>query len=236
LSTILSTSIPKILTPDGIVPPDQHASRIVGELTRLLIAERAIDSDHLQEVIDRSSDGSPKAQARMVERIKCQRTRALIYIHLTPGKRGKFAISTAEFIGFDPDRDAAINPDDPVPERPWLAVAFAHHEGKGRGQYDLTKGLLALITHHALQRLVQRFEARTADDLATSAKLVWGVLWKAAGNGEDGLTALYEPPPQGWHIPFGEGGALVLGRHSGRKVLVLKTVLGPGMADDAEAA
>jgi hypothetical protein len=225
------TSVPQILTPDGVMPPDKHASRVVGELTRLLLAERLADSDHLNGVIDRSADGNPKAQRRLVERLKHQRTRALLHIHLDPGKRGRFVFTTVEFVGYDSDRGETINLDDPVPERPWLAVLFARQEGKGRGDYDCETGILALITHHALQRLVQRFEARTADDLANAARLVWKVIWQAAGKGDVGLDALYDPPPQGWRIPFGDGGALVLGAHSGRKTLVLKTVV-----DDAEAA
>jgi hypothetical protein len=213
----------------GIMPPDKHASRIVGELTRLLLAERLADSDRLNGIVDRSADGNPKAQRRLVERLKRQRTRALLYIHLDPGKRGRFVLTTVEFVGYDSDRGEAINPTDPVPERPWLAVLFARQEGKGQGKYDCETGVIALIAHHALQRLVQRFDARTADDLASAARLVWSVIWQAAGKGNVGLDALYDPPPQGWRIPFGDGGALVLGRHDGRKTLVLKTVV-----DDAE--
>jgi hypothetical protein len=65
---------------------------------------------------------------------------------------------------------------------------------------------------------------------------------------EGGLAACHRPrlsgfvadrqmvPPAGWRIPFGEGGALVLARHDTRKTLILKTVLGPGMAGDTAAA
>jgi hypothetical protein len=111
-----------ILSPAGVVPPDAHASRVVGELTRLLIAERFADSNRLEDVV---ANGNPKAQHRLVERIKRQRTRALLCIHLTPGTRGRFTIVTVEFMGFDPGRGQGIGPDDPLPARRWLAVLFA---------------------------------------------------------------------------------------------------------------
>jgi hypothetical protein len=88
--------------------------------------------------------------------------------------------------------------------------------------------VLALISHHALVRLVQRYAARTADDLVAAARRVWDVVYQEAGSGD--LDAFYKPPPQGWRVPLTDGGALVLGPHEDG-TLVLKTILGPGMVD-----
>jgi hypothetical protein len=145
-----------------VVPPDKHAARIVSELVQRLVEEQIGDSDRLADTWCDSADGSPKAQCRLVERIKCQRMRSLIEVKLTPGKRGRYSIYLVEWYAWDPARDAPI---DRVPS----TVRLNFYESKGRGNYDATGRLLAPITHHSLFRLVQRFGARW----------LWPVRWAA---------------------------------------------------------
>ena len=80
---------------------------------------------------------------------------------------------------------------------------------------------------------MQRFDARAADDLANAARIVWQAIRDLVRKqGEDGIEKIYNGAlAAGWRAPFGDG-ALVLGRHSERKTLVLRTVLGPGVTDD----
>jgi hypothetical protein len=85
-------------------------------------------------------------------------------------------------------------------------------------------------------RIVQRFGARTVDDLMVAVRLIWSVIWQAARKGEDDLDALFEPPPQGHRISLEGVGTLVIGRHWTRRAIVLKTVLAPDATEDVEAA
>jgi hypothetical protein len=230
--------VPQILSPAGTSVPDKHASRVVGELCQLLIAESNDQWGNLIALWARGADGNPKAQHRLVERIERQRVRSILKLRLTPGKRGKYHIVIIDWGGWDSSRDAEITSRDPMPPRPWLVVRLSSMEGRGRGQIDSMGCILALISHHALVRLVQRFDARTADDLASAARIVWEAIFNVTQEeGLEGIGRLYgEAPPAGWRIPFGDGGALILARHDTSQTLILKTVLGPGMADDTAAA
>jgi hypothetical protein len=101
-----------------------------------------------------SSDGSPKAQRKMEERI---RRAGALETYLTPGKRGQYRLLIFDRLGWDPRRDAFILPDDPVPERPWIACNFTSVESEGRGRemvsYESRPALF--ITHHAMSRVAR---------------------------------------------------------------------------------
>jgi hypothetical protein len=79
-------------------------------------------------------------------------------------------------------------------------VRLNFYESKGRGNYAATGRLLALITGYALVRLVQRFGARTGDDLANAARIVWRqyVIWFASmARTESRRSATGHLPPAG---------------------------------------
>jgi hypothetical protein len=65
-----------------------------------------------------------------------------------------------------------VRPDNPIPEKPWLAFPIVSIMGKGRRRYDEDSKLCLLVTHHALSRLTRRCGARKIDDVALAARQI----------------------------------------------------------------
>jgi hypothetical protein len=190
------------------LPPERHADRVIAEMLR----EIATDSAHLLPAIlaaaNASSDGSPRAQQRMEQRI---RKAGALATHLTPGKRGRYQLHFFAWGGWNPDTSAIILPDDPLPPKPWLAVHVHRLLSDGRGRdavrWELKPAML--VTHHALSRLAQRIGVRTTRDLLHAMVCFWDATTDlvTAGNGERP-----EAPPQGLRVPVkvGTGDAIAV--------------------------
>jgi hypothetical protein len=164
-------SIPIIETPEGILPPERHADRVVADMLRFIATEHAGTLQRVGAAIRDTSAGNPKAQARMVERIR--RVAGANLIDITPGKRGHYRIALYDWVAWDDDRGDEIKPGDQIPAKPWLICAITDIRGRGRGARQADSGYVLRITHHALSRLAQRCGARTIEDMIIAAKALW---------------------------------------------------------------
>jgi hypothetical protein len=205
-------------------PPERHADRIVAEMLRQLAETRARLWPEICEAFNNSSDGSPKAQRKMEERIK--RAGALHTV-LTPGKRGRYKLGFYHSTGWDPLTDKEIMLGDAIPERPWIAyhVNSLESKGNGKGEVELFSSPLLFVSHHALSRAAQRFGARTTEHLLTAALVIWNGTMDLMN--EMGMEKSLDAPPQGWRAPIQKNDPffVVLKRHEQRKALVAVTVL-----------
>jgi hypothetical protein len=139
--------------------PERAADRLVGAMMRAISEHRAGIVPLINDVFISGKDGSPVAQRKLAERI--MRAGALGF-HLKPGKRGKFDLQIHDLVGYDSVRQAEIKIGDRIPERPQLAWVVTSIKGMGRGKYTQDSVPLMIVSHHALSRLVQRCDARSA--------------------------------------------------------------------------
>jgi hypothetical protein len=207
-------------------PPERHADRVVDEISRWLIAGSARVRDDIYLMFKVGpSDGNPKAQARLAERLRRVGRGVITEVHLTPGKRGRFALTFAYWTGFDPERDKCVETADALPVgRVWLAYVIKRVKGEGGGQYSKAGGAAFLVTHHALSRLAQRCGARTPGDLidglTSMANGIVPILEAEAGVPRSGR----------WRVEIEGGATAVLEPHKTQPVLVVVTVLDKDMA------
>jgi hypothetical protein len=205
-------------------PPERHADRVVAAMMRQLAETRKTLWETIAETIADSSDGSPKAQRKMEQRI---RRAGAVQTELTPGKRGKYTIIIYDFTGWCPSRDAEIQIGDKIPEKPWIAcnIGVLRSEGRGREHVSYRSRPVLFITHHALSRAAQRIGIRTSDDLILAVKIIWRAAFKLLAEKED-IEKWLAAPPQGWRAPMGGGSdCVVLSRHYKRKALVAATAI-----------
>src|SRR4051812_30268520 len=114
-------------------PPEIHADRVTGEMLHVLALKYTTALATIWQIVQSaSSDGGPRAQKRICERIA--RSGLVYSVTLRPGKRGRYDILMTALCGWDPQREALIGADDPIPERPWLAgrLVVLHSQGNGR--------------------------------------------------------------------------------------------------------
>jgi hypothetical protein len=111
----------------------------------------------------RSGMGNPKAQARFAARLRKEFGRRLVRFDIITGKRGRYGISNAYWTLVRPDDGREIDAGHPIPELPWLCCRMMEFWPKDpEKDRDLR---LVTLTHHAMQRLAERCEARTHEDL-----------------------------------------------------------------------
>jgi hypothetical protein len=212
---------PKILSAGP--PPERHADRVTAEMLRELARQKASLWETLAEVMFDSKDGNPKAQRRMVERLK---KAGAGHIKLEPGKRGQYKLYIYEQAGWDPTRDAEIGPEDPIPEKPWVACYITHIHSRGRGRTrdeDVQSAPALFITHHVLSRAAQRSGLRTIEHLMDTVR----VIWNAAADfmNEKGWETWMNPPPAGHKIQLaGTTTHVFLQPHPRLKAMVAATM------------
>jgi hypothetical protein len=216
---------PSIQTPGA--PPERHADRLVAEMLRHLAVTRARLTERIAEAIMKSSDGSPKAQSKMLERV--QRAGAS-YAKLTPGKRGRYSLCYFDWTGWDAARGDEIMLNDPIPPKPQIVCWLNSINSKGRGRCEATvRGAPFLfITHHVLSRTAQRFGARTLDDLSAVVENLSSTTMKVLVQNELGFIdddRWAKVPPMGWRIPLGGNAVVVLKKHQSRPAFVAATVI-----------
>jgi hypothetical protein len=51
-------------------PPEAHAHRVVSEMLRWIVATRRERQRRIQQVLDRTPDGNPRAQRKMAKKIE----------------------------------------------------------------------------------------------------------------------------------------------------------------------
>jgi hypothetical protein len=207
------------------LPPERHADRVVAAMMRQLAETRKTLWETIAETIADSSDGSPKAQRKMEQRI---RRAGAVRTELTPGKRGRYTLLIYDFTGWCPSRDAEIQIGDKIPENPWIAcnIGVLRSEGRGREKVSYRARPILFITHHALSRAAQRIGLRTPEDLILVVNIIWRAAFKLLAEKED-IEKWLAAPPQGWRVPMGAGSdCVVLSRHYKRQALVATTAIG----------
>jgi hypothetical protein len=157
-------------------PPERHAARLVAEMCRWLAAEeprlRARHVELLQGMGYKL--GNPKAQARFMKRLRHdpQMGPRLLAIGLTPGKRGKCALQWLTWASVTPAGER-IGEGDRIPVAPWLTCLLQAIWIKDRKASFCAP--IVTFSHHAMQRLAERCDARTADDLLVALRDI--ALW-----------------------------------------------------------
>jgi hypothetical protein len=194
--SLMFPSGPKILSAGP--PPERHADRITAEMLRVLARQKATLGETLIETITDSKDGNPKAQQRMADRL---RKAGASHVTLEPGKRGRYKLSFYEQLGWDPIRDAEIGPEDPIPEKPWVACYITSIDSKGRGltrMEDIHIAVVLFISHHVLSRAAQRSGLRTSEHLMDTVTMIWNAA--AEFMNERGWETFMNPPPAGHKV------------------------------------
>jgi hypothetical protein len=208
------------------LPHQLHADRVIALMMKYLVTQSAHIRDTLQEIAYNASDGSPKAQRRLEQKL---RRAGLVLGHptvatgLKPGKRGRYVIRLVFWSGYDNSRDCEIAVDDPMPSRPWICLWYAEITGRGHSRVDWERAPLCYVSHHILSRHAQRLGSRTIDEmLLTISKIGLSVLELVK---DKSAEQAMNPPPSGWHVPFDDGAKMVLCKHEEKQVLVAVTVL-----------
>jgi hypothetical protein len=220
------------------LPPAIHADRIIGLMLQQMVKRHAELWSAIHAVTEdpRVRDGNPRAQAKLEAKIK---NLGVLATSLKSGKRGRYELHIYSLAGWDPQRDALIEPGDPIPKKPWICTLFhvVHGEGHGRVRYGSCMWLF--LTHHCLSRSAQRWGVRTVTDLSTVIKEIATVaieyLHKRAladASSDGSLTRRWiDTPPEGVRLPMpgGDGpdgeNVIVLRKHETRQALVVTTVL-----------
>jgi hypothetical protein len=155
----------------------------------------------VERALSRSGMGNPKAQARFEDRIRRDPIAGRWLLHFTviPGKRGRYGMRAAYWTLVRPEDAGEIAASDPIPERPWLSCVLTEVWAKDREKdRDLR---LVTLTHHAMQRLAERCEARTVEELLVA--LVELASWRLDAVNPD-RSVKYRVPVAG-----GQGVAIV---------------------------
>jgi hypothetical protein len=203
-------------------PPERHADRVVAAMMRQLARESAERMITIAKAIGRSSDGSPRAQQRMTERV---RKAGALGTVLEPGKRGKYRLHFFAWSGWNRQTGDFILPGDFIPEHPQLAVHIHRliSDGRGSGQTQFESRPVMFVSHHALSRLAQRCGARTPADLIDALLGFWLEALPLLVDGK-----AQEIPPQGLRVPVktaGGGAVVVFQKDKQWDALVAATVL-----------
>jgi hypothetical protein len=198
----------------------------------------------------RARDGNPRAQAKLEAKIK---NLGALQTDLIPGKRGRYELRVHSFAGWDPQRNAVIEPGDPIPEKPWICTML--YIVRGEGQRRIGHGSsspVLFVTHHCLSRSAQRWGVRTVSDLSAAIEEITTVAFnyltnRAAGSsreippdqprgagGDAWFDTWFDTPPEGVRLPMPGGTAgpdggeplIVVKKHETRPALVVATLLG----------
>jgi hypothetical protein len=156
------------------VPPERHAYRVVGEMCQWLFREEVrLDQLMADKIkVRRGGLGNPIAQQRFVDRVRKLGSKAIIDLQFAPGKRGKFRMAWTSWTVVSPETGASFfGTDQPIPERPWLACDVSVFDGRSQDRNEDFR--VFTLTHHAMQRLAERCNARTPDDLLDALKELW---------------------------------------------------------------
>jgi hypothetical protein len=186
-------------------PPELHADRVISEMVRWLANEAERLLPHINALLAGVLPASPRAQLRLVEKLRKIARPTLLDVYLSPGKRGRFKL--AVFIwGVKPGA------------RPQVYLGIQAIEGIGNFRLRTKTRHLLTVSHHAMSRLAQRCNVRTPEDLQRAlAGMALTVI------AEDGLLE-GDFPPAGKCFSF-PGGVAVLRRDAESGDLIVATVL-----------
>jgi hypothetical protein len=74
------------------LPPERHADRVVLEMLKLIAEARQQTWPKIRDILGQCPDGNPKAQARMLAKLKRASHPFTDVIDLKPGKRGRYQL------------------------------------------------------------------------------------------------------------------------------------------------
>jgi hypothetical protein len=146
-------------------PHPYHADRVTGLMMSHLARQSSHLADTMRELARKAYDGSPRALRRLEQRLQTIGTvcnRRIVSTVLHPGKRGQYRLSMLWSSGWDPSREHEIEPDDPVPLRPWLALWHTRITSPRKGQRYIywQRNPVCFVTAHVLSRAAQRLGMR----------------------------------------------------------------------------
>ena len=165
---------PRTHIPEGADVPERHADRVVAEMLQHIARWQQARRSRPFLVRKAMSAGNPKAQERLVERLRASGGIAAIDMKLTPGKRGRYMIEIHDWTVWDEARGVEMASGTAIPEKPWLLCCVTGVRGLGDGHTKVDSCYVLHLTHHCLSRLAQRCGARTVDDLIAATKALWG--------------------------------------------------------------
>ncbi len=208
-------------------PPEVHSRRLAGEFTHWLVAEHQRREPAWAAAIEARSDGNPRGQKKLLERLRAAAGPVFLDAVLTPGKRRKYSLLVSRWLGWN--RSGPIIAGSPIPERPWLAIVLERRICT-HARADVEHVILALISVHAVARLCERCAARDPLDVVDAMRAMSVAIIRARGS-EPPLIDPDAEPLAGWRVPYDGGIAVVrLDAESGHPFVA--TVLPP----DDEAA
>jgi hypothetical protein len=155
-------------------PPEKHADRVIAEIMRFIVGVRAREWPDVEAIFTdpHASDGNPKAQAKLVKKIKAAAGECCLGAQLRPGKRGRYTVTSFFLSGWDPAEERLVTDPEAIPYQPWSALSAHRIERHGHRQVKWQHFPVLFITHHALSRLAQRCGARTAIEVYRAVQLI----------------------------------------------------------------
>ena len=154
------------------LPPEKHADRIVGEMLRVIAAERPIIWPRIHAVLGLMNDGNPKAQQKMLVKFKEAAGPFYFSANLETGTRGRYVLRFTAIEVWNAETKTIVMSDDEIPDTPWLGFSICNITSKGKRRYTEETDLVLFVTHHALSRLAQRCGARTIHDVSLAARKI----------------------------------------------------------------
>jgi hypothetical protein len=176
---------------------------------------------------DHVRDGCPKAQARLVSRIKAA---GASNVQLTPGKRGRYVITVQSLVGWARVADEWIKTGSEIPHKPWLAVGHLDIQGLGRGLVKNTLSIACLISHHSMSRTCQRWAVRTVPELVRVIETIEAAVRRCAReiNLESPNDWQQKIPPKELRYPVNSSATMVLQWYERRGIPFVATIIGRG--------
>jgi len=129
-------------------PPERHADRVVAEMMQELARNQSRLWDAVPEIVASSSDGSPRAQRKMEERI---RRAGALATYLSPGKRGRLLARGLRLL--------------------WLGPQTRDANSSGRSRPTTAMDRVQLDRHHERRRRQRRGEAQDVADIVRDSPL-----------------------------------------------------------------
>jgi hypothetical protein len=224
----------------SVGPPHEiHADRVIGLMLQQMVQKHSKlwAAIHAFTKDPHARDGNPRAQIKLAAKIK--KLGALL-TDLKPGKRGHYELLIYSLAGWDPQRDALIEPGDPIPKKPWICTLLHVVRGEGHGWVRHESFIWMFLSHHCLSRSAQRWGVRTVEDLSAVIekiiRVVLEYLFKRGLADPQADDAWLDTPPEGVRLPMPEGAGLedagpggdtmiVVKKHETREALVVATVL-----------
>jgi len=158
--------VPQIISVGA--PPEQHADRVTAEMIEFIVRLRAAVWAKGEATLPPSAMGNPTSQARHVARLRKLNGALWPFLHLTPGKRGRYTLELIEITGWDGNAHRRIDAFDDIAELPsrlWLYVEHIRSVCRINAASEGSGGGIVWLSHHALSRLCQRCNARRPRDL-----------------------------------------------------------------------